>query len=85
MGTRETYSISLMEIWATKPKNGKAVPDGAEEKNRTIPCGRYPWISAQKKNCNWLQFRKFLRHDLLPKPKIYHLTYTPILEKEIHC
>lgn len=38
----------------------------------------FKWINrrSQKKSYNWSQFRKFLRYNSLPKPKIYHLTYT---------
>ena len=38
----------------------------------------FKWINrrSQKKSYNWLQFNRFLSFNPLPKPKIYHLTYT---------
>jgi len=38
----------------------------------------FKWINrrSQKKSYNWIQFSKFLKYNPLPKPKIYHLTYT---------
>jgi len=38
----------------------------------------FKWINrrSQKKSYNWIQFYKFLKYNPLPKPKIYHLTYT---------
>jgi group II intron reverse transcriptase/maturase len=38
----------------------------------------YKWINrrSQKKSYNWEQFRRFLKYNPLPRPKIYHLTYT---------
>jgi len=37
----------------------------------------YKWANrrSQKQSFNWRQFQKFLKHNPLPKPKIYHLTY----------
>jgi len=38
----------------------------------------YKWINrrSQKKSYNWVQYGRFLEYNPLPKPKIYHLTYT---------
>jgi group II intron reverse transcriptase/maturase len=38
----------------------------------------YKWVNrrSQKKSYNWQQFLKFVKYNPLPKPKIYHLTYT---------
>ena len=38
----------------------------------------FKWINrrSQKKSYNWSQFQRFLKYNPLPKPKIYHLTYT---------
>lgn len=38
----------------------------------------YKWINrrSQKKSYNWEQYDRFLKYNPLPKPKIYHLTYT---------
>jgi len=38
----------------------------------------YKWINrrSQKKSYNWEQFCRFLKYNPLPRPKIYHLTYT---------
>ena len=38
----------------------------------------FKWINrrSQKKSYNWTQFNRFLVFNPLPKPKIYHLTYT---------
>lgn len=38
----------------------------------------YKWINrrSQKKGYNWEQFCRFLKYNPLPRPKIYHLTYT---------
>ncbi len=38
----------------------------------------YKWINrrSQKKSYNWEQFHRFLKYNPLPRPKIYHLTYT---------
>jgi len=38
----------------------------------------FKWINrrSQKKSYNWTQFNRFLVFNLLPKPKIYHSTYT---------
>jgi nucleotide-binding universal stress UspA family protein len=38
----------------------------------------YKWINrrSQKKSYNWEQFGRFLKYNPLPRPKIYHLTYT---------
>ena len=36
------------------------------------------WINrrSQKKSYNWAQYSRYLKYNPLPKPKIYHLTYT---------
>jgi len=38
----------------------------------------YRWINrrSQKKSYNWAQYSRYLKYNPLPKPKIYHLTYT---------
>ncbi len=38
----------------------------------------YKWINrrSQKRSYNWAQFQRFLQYNPLPKPKIYHSTYT---------
>jgi len=38
----------------------------------------FKWINrrSQKKSYNWVQFYRFLKHNPLPKPRVYHLTYT---------
>jgi len=38
----------------------------------------FKWINrrSQKRSYNWQQFNRFLSFNPLPKPKIYHLTYT---------
>jgi hypothetical protein len=38
----------------------------------------YKWINrrSQKRSYNWEQFHRFLERNPLPKPRIYHLTYT---------
>jgi hypothetical protein len=38
----------------------------------------YKWVNrrSQKRSYSWEQFGRFLEHNPLPKPKIYHLTYT---------
>jgi group II intron reverse transcriptase/maturase len=38
----------------------------------------YKWINrrSQKKSYNYGQFCRFMKYNPLPKPKIYHLTYT---------
>ena len=38
----------------------------------------FKWINrrSQKRSYNWMQFRRFLQYNPLPKPRIYHLTYT---------
>jgi len=38
----------------------------------------FKWMNrrSQKKSYNWIQFCRFLQYNPLPKPKIYHLTYT---------
>jgi RNA-directed DNA polymerase len=38
----------------------------------------YKWINrrSQKKSYNWEQFSRYLKYNPLPRPKIYHLTYT---------
>jgi group II intron reverse transcriptase/maturase len=38
----------------------------------------YKWINrrSQKRSYNWEQFYRFLENNPLPKPRIYHLTYT---------
>lgn len=38
----------------------------------------FKWINrrSQKKSYNWAQFHRVLKYNPLPKPKIYHLTYT---------
>jgi RNA-directed DNA polymerase len=38
----------------------------------------YKWINrrSQKRSYNWEQFCRFLKYNPLPRPKIYHLTYT---------
>jgi len=39
----------------------------------------HKWINrrSQKQSYNWQQFWNFVKYNPLPKPKIYHLTYTP--------
>ena len=38
----------------------------------------FKWINrrSQKRSYNWSQFNRFLSFNPLPKPKIYHRTYT---------
>ena len=38
----------------------------------------YKWINrrSQKRSYNWERFYRFLKYNPLPRPKIYHLTYT---------
>ncbi|MCD6318417.1 group II intron reverse transcriptase/maturase [Candidatus Aerophobetes bacterium] len=38
----------------------------------------FKWMNrrSQKKSYNWTQFYRFLQYNPLPKPRIYHLTYT---------
>lgn len=38
----------------------------------------FKWINkrSQRKTWNWIQFQRYLKYNPLPKPKIYHLTYT---------
>lgn len=38
----------------------------------------YKWINrrSQRKSYNWERFKKFQQYNPLPKPKIYHSTYT---------
>ena len=38
----------------------------------------FKWINrrSQKRSYNWEKFKRFLQYNPLPKPKIYHLTYT---------
>jgi len=38
----------------------------------------FKWINrrSQKKSCNWEKFKKFIRDNPLPMPKIYHSFYT---------
>ena len=38
----------------------------------------FKWINkrSQRKSWNWIQFQRYLKYNPLPKPKIYHLTYT---------
>lgn len=38
----------------------------------------FKWINrrSQKKSYNWAQFHRFLKYNPLPRPRIYHLTYT---------
>lgn len=38
----------------------------------------FKWINrrSQKKSYNWVQFNRYLQYNPLPKPRIYHLTYT---------
>ena len=45
--------------------------------NRSVSLA-YKWINrrSQKKSYNWEQFCRFLKYNPLPRPKIYHLTYT---------
>jgi RNA-directed DNA polymerase len=45
----------------------------------------FKWINrrSQKRSYNWTQFNRFLSFNPLPKPKIYHLTYT--LSKRRGC
>jgi group II intron reverse transcriptase/maturase len=37
----------------------------------------FKWVNrrSQKQSYNWVQFTKYLKHNPLPKPKIYHLIY----------
>jgi len=45
--------------------------------NRTLRLV-YKWINrrSQKPSYNWAQFHRFLQYNPLPKPRIYHSTYT---------
>jgi len=38
----------------------------------------FKWVNrrSQKKSYNWAQFLKYLKHNPLPEPKIYHSIYT---------
>jgi RNA-directed DNA polymerase len=38
----------------------------------------FKWINrrSQRKSYNWAQFNRYLKYNPLPKPRIYHLTYT---------
>ena len=38
----------------------------------------YKWVNrrSQKRSYNWAQFHRVLKYNPLPRPKIYHLTYT---------
>jgi group II intron reverse transcriptase/maturase len=39
----------------------------------------YKWINrrSQRRSYNWAQFQKYLIYNPLPRPKIYHRTYSP--------
>ena len=52
--------------------------EGLRETYRCVMRLAYKWTNrrSQKKSCNWTQFQLFLEVKPLPKPKIYHLTYT---------
>jgi len=43
----------------------------------------YKWINrrSQKRSYNGHRFYRFLKYNPLPKPKIYHLTYTSSLRR----
>lgn len=38
----------------------------------------FKWVNRrnQKKSYNWAKFLMYLTHNILPKPRIYHVTYT---------
>jgi len=38
----------------------------------------FKWVNrrSQKKSYNWAQYQKYLKHNPLPVPKIYHSIYT---------
>lgn len=38
----------------------------------------YKWANrrSEKKSYNWQQFNRYLKYNILPQPRIYHLTYT---------
>jgi group II intron reverse transcriptase/maturase len=39
----------------------------------------FKWVNrrSQKQSFNWVQFQRYLKHNPLPRPKIYHRTYAP--------
>ena len=51
--------------------------------NETVKLA-YKWINrrSQKRSYNWAQFSRFLEHNPLPRPKIYH-PY-PVIAKRMH-
>ncbi len=47
----------------------------------------YKWINrrSQRKSYNWEQFKKFVQFNPLPKPRIYHSTYTLYSKLRMQC